>query len=167
MKKLTIFKAYMSDQEDARKFYVNQLGFKLAEDKQLGDYRWLLVQAPDNREVSLNLEVARTAEEIALIGRQAAAQPLFSLCTDDGSRDLEELKRRDVGFDGKTKAMFYGTGVMMRDLYGNRIYLNQEPSETGIQPALRFASCGEIGSVAFWPIPSTPFARNKSSAPRR
>jgi hypothetical protein len=51
----------------------------VAEDKLLGDYRWLLVRLPDNREMSLNLETARTGEENALVGRQAAGQPLFSL----------------------------------------------------------------------------------------
>ena len=63
MNKLTLFKVYVSDQEEARRFYVDQLGFEVAEDKLLGDYRWLLVRMPDNEEVSLNLETARTGEE--------------------------------------------------------------------------------------------------------
>jgi len=128
MKRLTVFKVYVSDQEEARKFYVNKLGFRVAEDNHLGDYRWLLVQAPDNHEVSLNLEVARTDEEKALVGRQAATQPLFSLQTDDCLRDFDTLKHLGVQFDGEPKVMPYGTGVMMRDLYGNKIYLNQEPN---------------------------------------
>ena len=128
MNKLTLFKVYVSDQEEARQFYVDQLGFRMAEDKQLGDYRWLLVQARDNEEVSLNLETARTDEEKALVGRQAAAQPLFGLSTDDCMRDYGEMKSRGVQFDGEPKFMPYGTGVMMQDLYGNKIYLNQEPA---------------------------------------
>jgi catechol 2,3-dioxygenase-like lactoylglutathione lyase family enzyme len=128
MNKLTLFKVYVSDQEEARQFSVDQLGFRMAEDKQLGDYRWLLVQARDNEEVSLNLETARTDEEKALVGHQAATQPLFSLSTDDCLRDYAELKSRGVKFDGEPKVMPYGTGVMMQDLYGNKIYLNQEPA---------------------------------------
>lgn len=127
MKRLTVFKVYVSDQEDACKFYVHQLGFKVTEDKSLGDYRWLLVQAPDNEEVSLNLEIARTDQEKALVGRQAAEQPLFSIETDNCLRDFAEFKRRGIQFDGEPQVMPYGTGVMMRDLYGNKIYLNQEP----------------------------------------
>ena len=127
MKNFTTFKVYVSDQEEARRFYVDKLGFKVAEDKQLGDYRWLLVQPPDSGEVSLNLETARTDEEKALVGRQAAAQPLFGISTDECLRDYDELKRRGVKFDGEPKVMPYGTGVMMQDLYGNKIYLNQEP----------------------------------------
>jgi catechol 2,3-dioxygenase-like lactoylglutathione lyase family enzyme len=127
MKKVTLFKVYVSDQEAARRFYVDQLGFEVAEDNMLGDYRWLLVRMPDNQEVSLNLEIARTDEEKALVGRQAARQPLFSLNTDDCKRDYAELKRRGVKFEGEPKVMPYGTGVMLQDLYGNKIYLNQDP----------------------------------------
>jgi len=128
MKMLTLFKVFVADQEEARRFYVDTLGFNVSEDKQLGDYRWLLVQAPDNKEVSINLEIARTADEKSLIGRQSASQPLFSLVTDDCLRDYAQLRGRGVQFDGEPKVMPYGTGVMMQDLSGNRIYLNQEPA---------------------------------------
>jgi catechol 2,3-dioxygenase-like lactoylglutathione lyase family enzyme len=125
--KVTTFKVYVSDQEEAKRFYVDQLGFEVAEDKQLGDYRWLLVRAPDNREVCINLEIAKTNEEKALVGRQGAGQPVFGMSTDNCKRDYVELKRRGVKFEGEPKVMPYGTGVMMQDLYGNKIYLNQDP----------------------------------------
>jgi len=128
MRKLSLFKVYVSDQEEGRRFYVDQLGFEVAEDKLLGDYRWLLVRASGNGDVSLNLEAARTDEEKALVGRQAAGQPLFSLTTDNCKRDYAELKQRGVKFEGEPKVMPYGTGVMMKDLYGNKIYLNQDPT---------------------------------------
>jgi len=86
-----------------------------------------LVTAYWRVEVSLNLEIARTDEEKALVGRQAAWQPLFSLNTDNCMRDHAELKHRGVKFEGEPKVMPYGTGVMMQDLYGNKIYLNQDP----------------------------------------
>ena len=127
MKRVTLVKVYVADQEAARRFYVDQLGFEVGEDRQLGDYRWLLVRAPDNHEFSINLEVARTADEKALVGRQAATQPLFSISTDDCRRDYDEMKGRGVKFDGEPKTMPYGTGVMLQDLYGNRIYLNEDP----------------------------------------
>lgn len=127
MNKVTVFKLYVSDQEEAKRFYVEQLGFEVAEDKKLGDYRWLLVRAPDDRELSINLEIAKTNEQKALVGRQAAGEPLFAISTDDCKRDYVELKRRGVKFEGEPKVMPYGTGVMMQDLYGNKIYLNQDP----------------------------------------
>ncbi len=41
-------------------------------------------------------------------------------------RDYAELKLRGVKIEGEPKVMPYGTAVMMRDLYGNKIYLNQD-----------------------------------------
>lgn len=128
MKKLTTFKVYVLDQGDALKFYVDQLGFRVAEDKRMGDYRWLLVQPPDTQEVTVNLELARTEDEKALVGRQAASQPLFGLSTDDCLRDYRELKGRSVKFEGEPKVQPWGTAVMLQDLYGNKIYLSQEPA---------------------------------------
>ncbi len=128
MNKVTLFKLYVTDQEAARSFYVEKLGFEVAEDNRLGDYRWLLVKAPDNDEVAINLEVARTDEEKALVGRQAAAQPFFSISTDDCLRDYDEMKAHGVRFEGEPQTMPYGTGVMLQDLYGNKIYLNQDPA---------------------------------------
>ena len=127
MTKLTSFKIFVLDHDAALAFYTDKLGFVVAEDKRLGDYRWLVVRAPDG-EVGLSLDLARTDEERALVGRQAARQPLFGLSTADCLRDYRELKARGVTFDGEPHVRPYGTGVMLEDLYGNRIYLNQEPS---------------------------------------
>jgi catechol 2,3-dioxygenase-like lactoylglutathione lyase family enzyme len=127
MKKVTLFKVFVIDQDEALRFYVGKLGFEVAEDRRLGDYRWLLIKAADNPEFSINLEVAKTAEETALVGRQAATQPLFSITTDDCRRDYEEMTRRGVQFEGEPKTLPYGTGVVLRDLHGNKIYLQQEP----------------------------------------
>ena len=66
MNKVTMFKLYVSDQEEAKRFYVEQLGFALAEDQMLGEYRWLMVRARGNKEVSINLEIAKTEEEKSL-----------------------------------------------------------------------------------------------------
>jgi hypothetical protein len=41
---------------------------------------------------------------------------------------VPQPSNRGVQFDGRPQVMPYGTGVMMRDLYGNRIYLNQDPT---------------------------------------
>jgi predicted enzyme related to lactoylglutathione lyase len=128
MNKVTMFKVYVSDQEEAKRFYLQQLGFELAEDQMLGDYRWLTVKACGNDGVCINLEIAKTEEEKSLVGRQAAAQPLFGIGTDDCMRDYAELKRRGVRFEGQPNVMPYGTGVMLQDLYGNKIYLNQDPA---------------------------------------
>jgi catechol 2,3-dioxygenase-like lactoylglutathione lyase family enzyme len=127
MKKVTLFKLFTKDQDEAIRFYVDKLGFELAEDKKLGDYRWVILRLPDNAEFSINLESARSEEEKALVGRQAGRQPLFSLTTDDCMGEYAALKARGVSFDGEPKKMPFGTGVMLQDLYGNKIYMMEEP----------------------------------------
>jgi len=62
----------------ALRFYVDQLGFVMREDKRLGDYRWLPVSAQQSKdEVSINLELARTLEQQALVGKQGGGKPVF------------------------------------------------------------------------------------------
>ena len=126
MNRVTLRKVFVHDQDEALDFYTKKLGFEVAEDHKLGDYRWLLVCLPDNHEFSLNLDFAKSEEQKALVGRQAADLPLFSIETDDCMGDYRAMKARGVEFDGEPKTQPYGTGVLLRDLYGNRIYLNQD-----------------------------------------
>jgi catechol 2,3-dioxygenase-like lactoylglutathione lyase family enzyme len=125
MKRVTLVKLFVGNQDEALEFYTGKLGFEVAEDSKLGDYRWLLVRLPDNKEFCINLDVARTSEQKALVGRQAADLPLFSIETDDCVGEYRILKERGVEFDGEPEVRPYGTGVLMKDLYGNKIYINQ------------------------------------------
>jgi catechol 2,3-dioxygenase-like lactoylglutathione lyase family enzyme len=126
MMRLTVVKLFVKDQDEACRFYVDKLGFVVSEDNRLGDYRWLLVHPPDTPDVAINLELAKTDEQRALVGRQGGGQPLFGLATDDCRRDYSAMKTRGVAFEGEPATMPYGTGVMLQDLYGNKIYLNQD-----------------------------------------
>ena len=126
--RITLFKTFVHDQDEALRWYVDRLGFEVFEDKRMGDYRWLLVRAADNEEVAINLERASTPEQKALVGRQGGGQPLFALNTDNCLRDYQHLKGQGVHFEGEPNVMPYGTGVTLHDLYGNKIYLNEEPA---------------------------------------
>lgn len=44
---------YVRDQEEARRFYVEQLGFEVHTDARNGDYRWLTVRHPDQEDFQL------------------------------------------------------------------------------------------------------------------
>jgi hypothetical protein len=81
---------------------------------------------PDNEEFCVNLDVAKTDDQKALVGCQAADLPLFSIETDDCMREYQALKGRGVTFEGEPEVQPYGIGVMTRDLYGNKIYINQD-----------------------------------------
>jgi catechol 2,3-dioxygenase-like lactoylglutathione lyase family enzyme len=126
MKRVTLVKLFVNDQDEALEFYTAKLGFVVAEDGKLGDYRWLLVRLPDNQEFALNFDVAKTDERRALVGRQAADAPLFSIETDDCMREYKTLKELGVEFEGEPDVQPYGTGALMKDLYGNLIYINQD-----------------------------------------
>ena len=39
------------------------------------------------------------------------------------------MKQLGVKFHGEPEVHPYGTGVLLEDLYGNRIFMNQEPVE--------------------------------------
>ena len=127
MMRLTVFKLFVNDQEEARRFYVDKLGFVVSEDNRLGDYRWLLVRPPDTLDISINLDLAKTEQQRALVGQQGGGQPLFALATDDCRRDFTAMKARGVVFEGEPTTMPYGTGVLLQDLYGNKLYLNEDP----------------------------------------
>jgi len=126
MKRVTLVKLFVSDHDEALEFCTRKLGFEVAEDTRMGDYRWLLVRLPDNKEFCINLDVAKTGEQKALMGRQAADLPLFSIETDDCMSEYRALKERGAEFEGEPEVRPYGTGVLMKDLYGNKIYLNQD-----------------------------------------
>jgi catechol 2,3-dioxygenase-like lactoylglutathione lyase family enzyme len=126
MKRVTLVKLFVSNQDEALEFYTKKLGFEVAEDTTMGHYRWLLVRLPDNKEFCINLDVAKTSEHKALVGRQAGDLPLFSIETDDCLSEYRVLKERGVEFEGEPEVRPYGTGVLMKDLYGNKINLNQD-----------------------------------------
>ncbi|MEU6221963.1 VOC family protein [Streptomyces sp. NPDC047022] len=126
MPTIPLFKVLVDDLDVALSFYTDQLGMSCLEDNRLGDYRWILVGFPGQGGLAVNLELARSPEEKEVIGRQAAGLPLFSISTDDCRRDHERMRAAGVMFDGEPEEQPWGIGVMLRDLVGNRIYLNQD-----------------------------------------
>jgi catechol 2,3-dioxygenase-like lactoylglutathione lyase family enzyme len=107
MKRITLVKLFVNDQDEALEFYTAKLGFVDAEDSKLGDYRWLLVRLPDNQEFAFNRDVAKTDEQRALVGRQAADVPLFSIETDDCMREYKTLTELGVEFEGEPEIRPY------------------------------------------------------------
>ena len=125
--RLTVFTLFVNDQDQALRFYVDRLGLTMTEDKRMGDYRWLLVSGSPDEGTAINLELARTPDQQALVGKQGGGKPLFALDTDDCHRDFQAMTARGVTFDSEPRTMPYGIGVTLNDLYGNKIYLNEDP----------------------------------------
>jgi hypothetical protein len=98
------------------------------EDLPFGPKRWVTVRLPEDKTLSISLNLAETGGDLALVGRQAGSQPLFALATDDCLGEYRRMKQAGVHFHSEPQVQPYGTGVLLEDLYGNKIYLNQEPS---------------------------------------
>jgi uncharacterized glyoxalase superfamily protein PhnB len=127
MLRVSLLTVLVNDQDVAMAFYRDRLGFVVAEDLPFGDQRWVTLRAPDDSTLSISLNLAKSPAEKALVGRQTGSTPLFAIDTDDCLRDYRTMKAAGVRFDGEPTVQPYGTGVTLQDLYGNRIYMNQEP----------------------------------------
>jgi predicted enzyme related to lactoylglutathione lyase len=124
---IVVIERIRKDQDAAIEFY-KKLGFIVAEDVPFGTQRWVTLRLPDDEVVSLTLNVAEMPEDQALVGKQGGSQPFFGIVTDDCLREYRRMKEAGVKFHGEPQVQPYGTGVTLEDLYGNKIYLNQEPS---------------------------------------
>jgi catechol 2,3-dioxygenase-like lactoylglutathione lyase family enzyme len=129
MMRLAVFTLFVNDQDEALRFYVDRLGFVVAEDNRMGDFRWLLISAPGTRDVGINLKLAETPQQQSLVGKQGGGAPVFALATTDCRGDYGAMSARGVAFDGEPRTMPFGTGVTLNDLYGNKLYLNEDPAD--------------------------------------
>src|SRR5262245_4865565 len=127
MKRLSLLSVYVKDQDAAIEFY-KKLGFVVAEDVPFGPQRCVTLRLPDDEVASVALNLAGTDEDRALVGKQGSSQPLFGIETDDCMSEYRRMKNAGVKFHGEPKVQPYGTGVTLEDLYGNKIYMNQEPA---------------------------------------
>jgi catechol 2,3-dioxygenase-like lactoylglutathione lyase family enzyme len=121
--------------DEALAYYTGMLGFVVVEDVPMGPDlgeegdRWVTITRPGNRGFVLALHEAHSADDLALVGHQGGSFPLLGITTDDCLGEYARMKARGVTFRGEPAVQPYGTGVLLEDLYGNTLYLNQEPSE--------------------------------------
>ena len=127
MNGIKIVSVLVLDQDEAIDFYTKKLGCELLEDKAFGESRWVTVAWPNQRGVTLALERATAAADKAVVGKQAGSHALLALDTSDCKADYERMQRLGVKFDGEPQSGPWGTGVQLEDLYGNRLFLSQEP----------------------------------------
>jgi catechol 2,3-dioxygenase-like lactoylglutathione lyase family enzyme len=119
---------WVQDQEEAKAFYTEKLGFEVREDAtldELGGYRWLTVGPPGQPE--LNLILSRpgppamdpeAAEQVlALVAKGAMGGGIFR--TEDCRKTCEELKARGLELAQEPDERFYGIDATFRDPSGN------------------------------------------------
>lgn len=115
----------VENQDEALAFYTEKLGFKVRRDFQRFGFRFLCIQAAHDKDIEIDLLLAESPEDKALVGKQAAQKPLFSVSTDDCKSTVKELKDKGVTFISEIKEERWGTSVSFIDLYGNIIYMVQ------------------------------------------
>jgi catechol 2,3-dioxygenase-like lactoylglutathione lyase family enzyme len=123
--KVTHASIWVTDQDEALRFYRDQLGFKVVSDDStsMPDYRWLTVAPPhDDFEIVLNL--ATTPEQRAGIGRQG----IFVLNSTDVQADYAALKAKGVKMQGGVNVNPWGSDFIFEDLYGNDFDVVQPPA---------------------------------------
>lgn len=125
MRQVKIVSLLVKDYDAAIAFYTQKLAFEVKEDKAFGDRRWVMLSLPNNG-CSLALELAKTAEDLALVGKQAGSFPLLALDTADCVGDYKVLRSRGVTFHGEPASGPWGMRVLLEDLYGNKVFLSQE-----------------------------------------
>lgn len=116
---------YVRDQEEARQFYVDKLGFRVHTDARNGDYRWLTVQHPDQPSFQLGLfmaqapmldaETAQTLRELVAKG----AMPPLVLEVDDCRAAHEQMQARGVEFTQEPVERYGAVDAGFRDPSGN------------------------------------------------
>ena len=127
------------DYDEALRFYVGTLGFKLVEDSYIAaqDKRWVVVAPPGSQESALLLARASNSEQESRIGNQGGGRAFLFLYTDDFWRDYNAYRAKGVIFVREPKQERYGTVAVFEDLYGNRWDLITAPSPDCSSPETR------------------------------
>ena len=132
--KVSHMSIYVLDQESARDFYINKLGFKIHTDAPMGPgMRWLTVTPPDQPELELTLmpitEGMMFTKETAVTMRELVKKGTFGFgvfeCKDIYAT-YEELKAKGVTFSKEPKKEFYGIEALFKDDSGNWFSLGQK-----------------------------------------
>jgi catechol 2,3-dioxygenase-like lactoylglutathione lyase family enzyme len=131
---ISLVTVYVTDQDKAKDFYTNTLGFVETTDQTMGDFRWVTVAHPNHREVEVTLmlprggalddEMAEAVERSLAKGRMGG----LGLRVDDCRKTYEELSAKGVEFPQPPEERPYGVEAVMRDNSGNWLVL-VEPKE--------------------------------------
>jgi catechol 2,3-dioxygenase-like lactoylglutathione lyase family enzyme len=109
------------DYDKAITFYVEKLGFAVAEDTKLSaDKRWVVVMPPGAKETGLLLAKADSPEQNAAIGNQSGGRVFLILKTDDFDGDYARFQAAGIEFLETPRAEAYGKVVVFRDAFGNK-----------------------------------------------
>ena len=125
---------YVANQEEARAFYVDKLGFEVRADMTMGGFRWLTVAPKAQSKLEMILMPVATSpvmdETTATSFKQLLATGAIGcgvLETDDCRRTYDDLVARGVEFKSSPAQRPYGLEATFKDNSGNWFSLVQRP----------------------------------------
>lgn len=132
--RLSVATIWVSDQNEALRFYTEKLGFEIRADVTNGDFRWLTVGLKNQPEVEFQLSAlkashALTQEEVDQLTKLVAAGKLGigPWKTDDCQQTYETLQARGVEFVQSATDRPYGIiEAVFKDNSGNLMVLAQD-----------------------------------------
>jgi len=124
---------YVIDQDRAKAFYTEKLGFEVRDDAKMGNFRWLTVAPKTQPESCIILYGITpgpwmTEEHAAMLKKLVEAGAIGGgvLECDDIRKTYEQLKARGVEFKGEPKEQPYGVEAVFKDDSGNFWSLGQK-----------------------------------------
>jgi lactoylglutathione lyase len=115
----------VADQERAKRFWTQQLGFTVAVDEPYGEERWIEVVPPD-KGVALVLSRRQPGEVRPEVPELLPHSPVLFTC-DDLQQTYQELTGRGVSFPTAPTKMPFGWWSLFEDDEGTRYALEQRP----------------------------------------
>jgi len=125
MIRVKLMSILVGDQDRARRFYTDVLGFRIKHDIPIGEAAWLTLVAPDDAG-GVELLLEPTGHPAAAALQQALYKdriPLAQLYTDDIAAEFERLRAKGVVFRDEPKAMGPTKFADFDDTCGNFIRL--------------------------------------------
>lgn len=123
---------FVLDQEAARDFYVNKLGFEVRVDTKMDNgFRWLTVgpkAQPDLSLILMQVDGPNMPADVATAMKQFLREGKIGggvLQTADCRRTYEELKAKGVEFLKPPEDRFYDVEALMKDNSGNWFILTE------------------------------------------
>ena len=143
IQKMTHATLYVLDQDQAKDFYVDKLGFELKADFTAPNgFRWLTVAPKGQSEVEIALLKIGSGGDFGRMGGnsgEAARKDIDAMAallkkgwfsggafqTADCRKTFQELKAKGVEFVSEPKDEFYGVVAVMKDPFGNWFSMTQ------------------------------------------
>jgi catechol 2,3-dioxygenase-like lactoylglutathione lyase family enzyme len=134
---ISLFTLWVTDQDAAKRFYIDTLGFVENTDATLGDgFRWVTISHPSQPELEVVLQIPGPPldDHVAEGIRRALANGTmggFGLHSDDCRKDYEELSAAGVEFVQTPADRPYGVEAVLRDNSGNWLVMVESKPYSG------------------------------------